>query len=244
MEELNTVVEQLMDSAPDDAAQGLSEQEGLQEVTRDEAQSAPEMLGDSAEQDEGEARQDAHWFKHRIAKAVDKAVAEAEARLKSHYEQELAVFREERLTRQAQALVDDGEFKSLERAKEYLALKSGAPRADEAREQAEKPSGEQSAPDPAIAERARILSAQAQKIASRSGLDVMAAYNADLEIQRKVASGEWDFYDVAESLKPPAPPSPARTPNGASVKRRSISQMTSEEFRRLDAELAAGKTFR
>ena len=66
------------------------------------------------------------------------------------------------------------------------------------------------------------------------------------DIKMKVVSGELDFYDVAEMMKQPKrrPPSPMRSPNGASgMNPNAISNMTDEQFDRLEKRIKEGARF-
>lgn len=221
-----------------------------EESAADDAQQA--QLGEAlstitdeveAEQQDTQPEQQQHtepgWMKQRIGKAVDKAVAEAEARIAARYEAQISELQAERLERQAQDLVRSGEFKSLDTAKEYLQLKGG-------RVEAPKQAAEQTPDiDPVIQAKADMLAAQARKIKASRGLDVMAAYNSNPEIQRKLASGEWDFYDVAEAMSQDRrAPTISRSANGARSEKRSISEMSEAEWHRLQQNLANGKRYR
>lgn len=225
-----------------------------EESAADDAQQA--QLGEAlstitdeveAEQQETQPEQQQHtepgWMKQRIGKAVDKAVAEAEARIAARYEAQISELQAERLERQAQDLVRSGEFKSLDTAKEYLQLKGGRV---EAPKQAEQQAAEQTPDiDPVIQAKADMLAAQARKIKASRGLDVMAAYNSNPEIQRKLASGEWDFYDVAEAMSQDRrAPTISRSANGARSEKKSISEMSEAEWHRLQQNLANGKRYR
>ena len=210
----------------------------------------------AAEQQQQEAtpQKEPGWIKQRIGKAVEKAVAEAEARVTAQYEAMLAPIRESVLDRQAEDLVKSGEFKSLETAKEYVRLKGGVVSVPAAEPEQQKPTVQQrdeqgrfvSNNDAMTHARADLLAKQAQKIKDRRGLDVMQAINADEYMKHRVLSGEWDFYDVAESMASPQhnAPVPVRTSNGGtSPSAVSISGMTDDQFRRLQANLANGRIY-
>ena len=200
------------------------------------------------EPDQGEAppAKEPGWIKGRINKAVQKAVAETEARITKQYEEMLAPIRESVLERQAQELVDAGEFKSLERAKEYISLKNGMP-VQAKEEPARDESGRfaKHSEDPVLSARADLLAKQAQKIKANRGLDVMAAFNEDPETKKKVLSGEWDFYDVADALSEEGhrPSSPVRSANRGAMGEVSISSMTKEQFKRLQENLSNGRRY-
>lgn len=225
MDEENTVVELTDVSVADDAQQ---------------AQGEP--ISSVTEETQGEAEQnepkDAGWFKQRIAHAVNKAVAETQAKLQE-YERQIQELQSERLERQAQELVSSGEFKSLDRAKEYLQLKGGRV------EEPQQPQNEEPEVDPVVQAKADMLAKQAAKIKASRGIDVMAAYNQDPDIQRRLASGEWDFYDVADSLESkPKAPAPVRNANGARNEPVSISKMTDKQWKELNRRIDSGGRFR
>lgn len=233
----NPTVEDVMPeaSAQDDAAQAQLG-EALSTITEETEEA------EAQEQQPEQQHTEPGWMKQRIGKAVEKAVAEAEARLTAKYETELAEFRNERLERQAQDLVRSGEFKNLETAKEYLQLKGGQTQ----QSKPEQPADDQQPDiDPVIRAKADMLAAQARKIKQSRGLDVMAAYNESPEIQRKLASGEWDFYDVAESMSEQhRAPTISRSANGARSEKKSISDLTEAEWRRLNQNLANGRKYK
>jgi hypothetical protein len=54
-----------------------------------------------------------------------------------------------------------------------------------------------------------------------------------------------DFYDLAKQMQAPRkrPPSPTRSPNGASSVNRSIESMTDEQFHKMDEMLDQGVRF-
>lgn len=246
MDENKAVEMMLADGVQDDAAQA------------DVGEPISELLNEqpAAEQQQQEAQpqKEPGWIKQRIGKAVEKAVAEAEARVTAQYEAMLAPIRESVLDRQAEDLVKSGEFKSLETAKEYVRLKGGIVSAPAAEPDQQKPTVQQrdeqgrfvSNNDAMTHARADLLAKQAQKIKDRRGLDVMQAINADEDMKHRVLSGEWDFYDVAESMASPHhnAPVPVRTSNGGtSPSAVSISGMTDDQFRRLQANLANGRIY-
>lgn len=197
------------------------------------------------------------WIKGRI----NKEVAKAEARIRAEYEAKLAPIRESMMDREAQELVRNGEFKTLNMAKEYVRLKNGVPaeqtdqqqptgaqRDAQGRFAAAQDQSEQN--DPVVLARADLLAKQAQKIKQSTGLDVMQAFSSNPEIRQRVISGEWDFRDVADHLSaqgegssPRRVPTPMRSPNGANVSAVSVSDMSPEQFQKLQDNLASGRRY-
>lgn len=246
MDENKAVEMMLADGVQDDAAQA--------DVGEPISALLNEQPAAEQQQQEAQPQKEPGWIKQRIGKAVEKAVAEAEARVTAQYEAMLAPIRESVLDRQAEDLVKSGEFKSLETAKEYVRLKGGVVSAPAAEPDQQKPTVQQrdeqgrfvSNNDAMTHARADLLAKQAQKIKARRGLDVMQAINADENMKNRVLSGEWDFYDVAESMASPQhnAPVPVRTSNGGtSPSAVSISGMTDDQFRRLQANLANGRIY-
>lgn len=202
-----------------------------QEIVPADQEQAPEGEAlSSIETEEQPEQKEPGWIKGRIDKAVSRALKEQEDRLRGEYEAKLAPLYESMMDRQAQELVDSGEFKSIDRAKEYVRMKAGQP----VSQPVSQPENEQ------VDVRAQILARQAQKIKANYGVDVMAMYQEDPNVKRKILSGEYDFYDVLESTK--APPSPVRTPNGG-YSAASVSSMSDEQFRRLQENLAKGRKY-
>lgn len=201
------------------------------------------------------------WIKGRVDKAVRKAVAETEQRMKAEFQATLAPLYESMLERQADDLVRSGEFRSKDTAMEYLRLKNGQPvkAAEQPNQQPARDAQGRFAParrntgaeesDPVAAARADLLARQAEKLKSNQGLDVMGAFNANPDYRQKVLSGEWDFHDVADAMRqeenPPrrTPPSPMRSANGAAPSTFDVSKMSDAQFAKLQAALAAGKIF-
>lgn len=244
----NTVEQILAGSVQDDAAQ--AQQENTQPLS--------EFMNEQKTQTQPEAPapKEPGWIKQRVSAAVDKAVAEAEARVAARYEAMLAPMRESLMDREAQELFASGEFKTLERAKEYVRLKNGVPAAQEER------SPQRSAPerdaqgrfikqeqpeDPVTQAKADLLARQAQKIMNTQGVDVMTAFQNDPDVQAKVLSGEWDFYDVAQELTGRAgrrAPAPVYSPNSAGNQAGlSVANMSDEQFDRLNQSLASGRRY-
>lgn len=190
------------------------------------------------------------WFQKRWDKNVGKLTAQIRDEVRNEYEAQIAPLRERLLEMDAKELVKSGEFKSLDRAKEYLQLKQGiTPQAES--KPAEQPRNEkgQYAPkeDPATTERINMLAHQADTIKTRTGVDVMAEFSSNPEIKNKILSGEIDFYDVLDQMKSTPrrkPPAPARSSNGASGQSpNAIETMSKEQFARLEKKISEGARY-
>lgn len=247
MDNLETAVENILSGSEQaDAVQDQDEGESLSSIV-DETPSQ-EPVDDSVP-----PKKEPGWIKGRINKAVQKAVEETEARITAQYEQKLAPIYESMIDREAQMLVDSGEMKSLDMAKEYVRMKNNLPSAPvenppkDNKDQNRDSQGrfaKSEEDDPVISARADILAKQAKKIKANRGVDVMEAFRSDPDVKNKVLSGEWDFYDVAESLGNQKHVSPStRSVNGGGISGVSVANMTSEQFQKLRENLAAGRRY-
>lgn len=204
--------------------------ENIEGIVLDDAVQAPET------QDMAEVETEAQPIEPQakepgwISARVNDAVRKAEERIRAEYEAKLAPLYETMMDRQAQDLVEQGEFRSIDRAKEYVRMKGGYEPQEEAEEE-----------DPYLSAKADFLAKQAEKIKANRGLDVMAVFNSDPDIKQRVLSGDMDFYDVAETMKRPL--SPVRNPNGGNTNVMSIQGMSDEQFARLQKNLSGGKRY-
>ena len=246
-----TMVEENFDDVPaddtpvEDVAEETDESESLESLTGEEEEAPAEDEPKKGAQGTSEPG----YIKKRIEKAVTKAIAETEARMNAMFEEKMAPIRDRMLTDEARELVRQGEFKTLERAKEYLQLKQGMPvNTGEASPQPRSANG-QFAPkeDPAVTTRIKMLTHQADRIKESGGPDVIGEFRRNPEIQEKVKNGEMDFYDVADQMKKPKkkPPAPMRSPNGASGQNpNAIDSMSDDQFRRLEKRIQNGERFK
>jgi hypothetical protein len=243
MENENNAVELNLESFQDDAE--LAQGESLSTLVDETA------TQQNDQNNETPPAKEPGWIKGRINKAVEKAVAETEARLTKHYEEMLAPIRASVMERQAQELVDSGEFKSIEMAKEYIALKNGVPYSPAQPEQQKQEPARDSqgrfAPheqnNEPVDQRADFLAKQANKIKSRYGIDVMETFNSDSEVKGKILSGEWDFYDVLEEMNNERKPTaPVRSSNGG-VSQVDIFEMSDAQWKKLNENLSMGRRY-
>lgn len=173
------------------------------------------------------------WIKRRIEEGVRRETAALERRLREEYEEKLRPLREAAMDAQADQLVRQGEFRSRERAVEYLRLKSGI---------AQPPAGE------GVRIRAQALFSQAKAIHELAGVDVLALYQNDPAVRNRVLSGEWDFMDVlrgtgGQAEGPRTPPAPVRSANGGAGGAPDVRRMSAGELRRMNEALMRGETF-
>lgn len=246
MSEFEPTVDTQAQAALDDAA--------IQPETQENGE-ALETIAEEVPQETAPAAKEPGWIKQRVAKEVEKARRAWEA----EQTEKLRPLYESMYDRQAEDLVRQGEFKSLDRAKEYVRLKGGVytgpsddaaqpakeegPKRDAQGRFAPANAPEAEGQDPTLKARADLLYKQAQKISAK-GTDVMKAFNEDEGIRQKVASGEWDFYDVAEHIQSGKHvPTPVRSPNGAQTGGLSIANMSDAQFARLQQNLSNGKRY-
>jgi hypothetical protein len=198
--------------------------------------------------EEPKAKEEPGYVQKRIEKALARERDSMRAEIMAQVEAQYAPIRDRLLEMDAQELVRTGEFKSIERAKEYLQLKQGMP--TESVEQPRDEQGRYTSVQDAIATakvEARIeeLKIQAEKIKADSDIDVIAEYNNNPKVKEAIINGEMDFYDVAKQMKgKKRPPSPSRSPNGVNgIGPQSISSMSDAQFRKMDKMLDQGVRF-
>lgn len=218
------------------------------ESIMDEGETADEQEPRQGKQGTGEPG----YVRGRIEKAVQKAVAETEARLTAQYEAQIAPFREQLFEMQAKELVQSGKVKDLETARELVRYRNGQTPAAEPAKPVEQPRNENgqfaSRQDPVIQTKIDMLAAQADKIKAKTGLDVIEVFANNPDIKDAVVNGEMDFYDVAEQMgKQPKkrPPAPMRSPNGVNGQiKGTIMSMTDKQFEELEKRVKQGARFR
>lgn len=256
MENMNTV-EEMLTQAQDDAAMGTQEPGTLAEVVGADDSSAAESHPSGQPSTPVEnPKEEPGWFKRRMEKHDQQMNADFQRQLqemREGYEAQLAPLREASYRQEAEKLVADGEFKSVDRALEYVRLKAGAPAVQTKQEGAKEPPARDEqgrfakTDNSEVAQYAQRLVDQAAAIHDATGVDVMALYNSDPDVKRKINSREWTFADVykaaakgsAESSRPAAP-SPVRSSNGIALGDMNIAGMSAAQFDKLDDYLAKG----
>lgn len=244
-EEDETMVEETFDDEADDTLEEEIEEE-------DESEEDLDSIPDEEEQDEEPPTQEQPsepgWIKQRVNKAVQKAVAETEARMQAMFDQQMAPIKAKMMEDEAQELVRTRKVSDIETARELVRLRQGQPAQQAAEPQPRNDQG-QYAPreDPVITTRINMLAHQADTIKNETGVDVVDVFLNDDEIQEAVKNGEMDFYDVARMMEQQnnrRPPSPMRSPNGASgVAHNAITTMSDEQFRRMEKRIAEGARY-
>jgi len=257
--ENNNVQQAVQDDAVLEPMQEQEEQpiSSLDEITDQPEEQQPDNGQQSTQ--EQPAKSEPGWMRKKMDAAVSKALQEQETRLRAEFAASLEPLRESMYERQADALVTSGEIKSKEMALKYVKAMAGITSSEpdqqpKTQTQPRTPDGrfassqQQAGPDAETKARATILAAQADKIKASRGLDVAALYQTDPEVQEKVLSGEWDFYDVAEAMSQPRRrvPSPVRSSNsamGATADASAIANMSDAQFDRLLKNLGEGKVY-
>ena len=218
--------------------------ESLQSFTQDEGTESAEE-----QQPDQKGTTEPRYVQKRIDKALARERDSMRAEIMAQVEAQYAPIRERLLEMDAQELVRKGEVKNIELAKEILRYRQGLPAQAKPAETAEQPrqANGQFAPKQDAVTQARIdlLANQADKIKSKTGIDVIEIMNNDPTIKNKITSGEMDFYEVAEAYKQkPAkksPPAPTRSSNGAGGQSpNAIDSMSKEQFARLEKKIAEG----
>jgi hypothetical protein len=206
---------------------------------------------ESAEEQEPEQKgtTEPGYVQKRIDKALARERESMRAEIMAQVEAQYAPIKERLLEMDAQELVRKGEVKNIELAKEILRYRQGLPTQDKPAETAERPrqANGQFAPkeDAKVTARINFLAEQANKIKTKTGIDVIEIMNSDPTIKNKIVSGEMDFYEVAETVKQKpsrrGPPAPTRSSNGAGGQSpNAIDSMSKEQFARLEKRISEG----
>ena len=262
MDEETMVEQEEVTTAADDTPQeGATEEVDTSEEISLEAEDISEGEEPAEDAEEKPGKQGAKepgWIKQRVEKAVSKAVADAvaqtESRMKAEFEKQMAPIREKMLEDEARELVRKGTVKDLATAKELVRYRQGQPQTN-ASETPRNEKGQftsRSQTDAGTKAQIAMLTRQADKIKARDGIDVTQTFMQDPDVKRKVVSGEWDFYDVAEHVKAQQKetpvrkaPAPMRSPNGASGSEKStIASMSDEQFEKFEKRVKGGTRFK
>lgn len=229
----------------DDAVQTADNTPTLAEVLAQPEASAQEQAPEPAE---GQEPKEAGWIKTRIQKGVEKELAGVEARIRAEYEAKYAPLHEAYLNQEADKLVSTGKIADRDMALEYLKLRGGEPikqqtTTPQPRDEQGRFASQKQAEGADATQRARDLFTQSKAIEASTGVDVMAVYRSDPDVQQKVLSGEWDFTDVYKSVaggSQQAAPPLVRSANGGSMSNVSFRKMDSKDLAKVNQMLASG----
>ena len=244
-EDEETMVEENFDDEADDTLEEEVEEED--ESEEEDLDSIPDEEEQNEEPPAQEQPSEPGWIKQRVNKAVQKAVAETEARMQAMFEQQMAPIRAKMMEDEAQELVRTRKVTDIETARELVRLRQGQPAQQAAEPQQQVQRNETPQDDPVTTTRINMLAHQADTIKNETGMDVVDVFLNDDDIQEAVKNGEMDFYDVARMMEQQSnrrPPSPMRSPNGASgVAHNAITTMSDEQFRRMEKRIAEGARY-
>lgn len=250
MDTFDTTVDTQPQSAPVDAAQAV-----LAETT--EATALTEVL--SGMESSAAETQQGSQPKDRAENNLAARYRAENAKLLARLDALEARYADMTVGSEADKLVADGEFKSRDRAVEYLKLKNGTPPETERQERPRDGQGRfvgaQEAEGDGLKQRAQMLFEQAQAIQQSGGPDMMALYKSNSSVRDAVLRGV-DF-DVIHSLLGANPaagpdhpaqgrqqvPAPVRSPNNPNPGARDFLSMTDAEFKAFKARLAQGEKF-
>lgn len=241
-----TMVEQIDTEEAEDLPNEVVEEE------QDESEDLSTITGEEEEQPAQPEPQatEPGYIKKRIEKAVNKAVAETEARMQAMFDQQMAPIRQKMMEDEAQELVRSRKVADIETARELVRLRNGQPAPQAAPQETEQPrqaNGQFAAKqDPAVTAKIDMLEHQAERIKASGGPDVIEAFQNNEDIKQAVVNGEMDFYEVAELLKSQKrrPPSPMRSPNGASsFNPNAIDSMSDEQFEKMERKIKEGARY-
>lgn len=214
-----------------------------EEVVEEPEEEAEELPVDEPEQPVEEPKAtEPGYVQKRIEKALARERDSMRASIMAEIEAQYAPIRERLLEMDAQELVRTNKIGDIETARDYVRLRQGiTPEAEQPREDGQFASREEAA----TAARIEMLRHQAENIKADSGIDVIAAWNSDPDIKEAVINGEMDFYDVAKQMRPQKrPPSPMRSPNGASgTNPNAIDTMSDAQFEKLERRIKEGARY-
>ena len=252
-----TMVENVDDTPADDTPEEeiVEETDESEEDLGDFAEAGEPAEEEPQQKDQSQGTGDEPgWFRKRWDKEVGKLTEKIRNEIRGEYEAQMAPIRAKMMEDEAQELVRSRKVTDIETARELVRLRNGqpaaAPQAEQPQAQPRQANGQfASKEDPAVTARVEMLRHQAESIAKRGGPDVRAEFTNNEEIKKKVIAGEMDFYDVADYLKEKSskkrPPSPMRSPNGASGQSpNAIESMTDEQFARMEKRIKEGARIR
>ena len=252
----NEYEDTMVDEEEFDADEEVELPDDIEEVEDDDSDdidSLDEEEEDAEEEDapepEVQTANEPGYVKRRVDKAVAKAVAETEARMQAMFEQQMAPFRAKMMEDEAQELVRTRKVNDIETARELVRFRQGQTAMQQQAPPQPRNDQGQFAPRMDVAVEAKIdmLAHQADTIKDETGVDVIEVFANDPEIKQAVMDGEIDFYDLAKMMTPEEtkrPPSPMRSPNGASgVQGNSITNMSDEQFRRFEKRISEGARY-
>lgn len=253
MEINEAMVEQSAQTVPVGTDEQLTETQDAS-TSLDSIMQEDKTVTEEGPKDEGQ--HEPGWFQKRWNKEKSKLADEIRAEVRNEYEQQFAPMRDRLIEMDAKELVASGKVKDLETARELVRYRQGMPMRTEQPKPAEQPRNEKgqfTSNESQASIRASMARDQAEKVKAKTGFDVISEFNNNPEIQKKVISGEMDFYDVADAMaqrnggkqqSKGKPPAPMRSPNGATGGEKTpIANMTKAQFAKMDKMISEGVRF-
>ena len=263
MENNHTVDETMMESVLDDAAQApeinadaLSE--ALNQLAPDQTVEAGQNGGDDQLEmpaDKGLRGRMMQFEQRGYKRGAQEAESKWEAERKD-YQERLARYEQMELEAEAKKLAQEKNMPE-DIALEYLRMKKGQPVPEQPRDEAgrfaaqpQQPAVDTVAMDEAQTRAVTLMTqAEAFEKMSDGGVtkdDILAAFQGDPEVHRKVVSGEWDFTDVGRALSDNGQqraPRVSRSASSGKVSTSTFMGMSDAEFAMFDNRIAQGAVF-
>lgn len=183
-------------------------------------------------------------------KGYDRGKSEAEAawqQEKAQYEERLQKLTEYEIKEDAAKLAEQ-EHISVALAERLIRAERGVPGGVQPEPQPRDAQGRfvsrNAPPKDDSQEYAQTLLDQANMIQRLTGQDMMALYNSDPAVQKRILNREIDFYGLAEEMRGQKKMPPVvRSANGQTVRRTGIASLTDAQFDELDKRISQGAVF-
>ncbi len=245
------------------APEGTQDGDGISVSLEDMARPIMEAFQDAQEQqtpdavEEKPAEQGDPWDNGQFQARVNELVQAELHKARAAWAQEIAPLQDLYFERQADELVSSGKIPDRVLALEYARMKGMAGGEAPAADPSDAPSRDEmgrfkakEAPDAVpddVRARAQVLFDQAKQIHEQSGLDMMALYNSDPGLKRRILGGEMDFKDAALLLLARQGgkkhvPSATGSPNHVKAQR-GFENMSADELDAFNRRLSAGAVF-
>ena len=216
-----------------------------EEVVEEPEEEAEELPTEDVqdEQPEEPKATEPGYVQKRIEKALARERDSMRSQIMAEIEAQYAPIRDRLLEMDAQELVRTRKVADIETARELVALRQGITPNEPAEENSEQDYDPQN--DKALLTRINMLKHQAKQILADTGIDVIAEWNNNEDVKQAIMNEEVDFYDVARQMqKRKRPPSPMRSPNGASgTNANAIESMSDAMFDKMEKRIKEGARY-
>lgn len=243
--------------APEQLTPGTSVQ-----VQETPAPTLSEVLNDTAEPAQPQTATQQEQQPQQAPKYLEGKRLEWEAKHRAEMDElrgQLSTMQEYFITNEVDKLVSSGKIADREMAEVYVRASKGIPAAQTTQPTQPATTPQRDAqgrfvatPKPSevpaeIQQRANALTTQADTIQALTGVDVYGVMQSNPEYAQKVYAGEWDMKDVlnahnAGGTARTAAPSLIRTPNGSMGGKTGFRNMSDDQFAKINAMLADGKS--